>query len=234
MKPNTYTSILYGLLAYLAITASVHGAYQDHGVIITAVQEYLSDQSTNLGGETLIDVHPLDHRLKLKQCDQPLEAFSPPSSGSYGKTTVGVRCASPTPWTLYVSARVGSKQAVAVASKALSRGDTIQPGDFEMVDQDTSKLLRGYFTSVDNLVGRTVKRTLNPGQVISPGLLSEQRTIKRGQSVSIIAGNSLVQVRMQGKALKHGNPGDLILVENINSKKKLEARIVDAYTVRVD
>jgi flagella basal body P-ring formation protein FlgA len=39
---------------------------------------------------------------------------------------------------------------------------------------------------------------------------------------------------MQGKAMKNGNPGDLIPVVNVKSKKKLQARVISAGLVEVN
>ena len=52
--------------------------------------------------------------------------------------------------------------------------------------------------------------------------------------MTILAGDSGIEVRMQGKALRNGNPGDLIPVRNLSSKKKLEARVVAAGEVRIE
>jgi flagella basal body P-ring formation protein FlgA len=103
-----------------------------------------------------------------------------------------------------------------------------------LVKRDTGGLLRGYFDSLEQVVGRTVKRTLRRDQVVTPGLLKARKTIRRGQKVTILAGHNGINVSMRGKALKHGNPGDLITVQNLLSKKKLQARVVDASRVRVD
>ncbi|MEW8498261.1 MAG: flagella basal body P-ring formation protein FlgA [Candidatus Thiodiazotropha taylori] len=49
-----------------------------------------------------------------------------------------------------------------------------------------------------------------------------------------MAGAGGIQVRMQGKAMKQGNPGDLITVMNTKSKKQVEARVVSKGLVMVD
>ena len=50
-----------------------------------------------------IRIRPLDQRLRLSQCETPLEAFLPPGARLYGKTTVGVRCTGDKPWKIFVS-----------------------------------------------------------------------------------------------------------------------------------
>ena len=207
---------------------------QSHAAIIAAAKTHLLQATSHMTQKSTIDITPLDHRLRLIQCDTPLETFSPAGASTRGRTTVGVRCSSPKPWTLYVSANIGLQGAVVVATHDLSRGSAIGPDDVRLMERDTSHLLRGYFDALDQVVGRTVKRTLHRDQVITPNLLRAHKTISRGQKVTILAGSAGIEVRMQGKALRQGNPGDLIPVQNMASKKKLEARVISAGTVRVN
>jgi flagella basal body P-ring formation protein FlgA len=62
----------------------------------------------------------------------------------------------------------------------------------------------------------------------------EEIAIRRGQTVTILAGNENIRVSMKGKALQYGNPGDIIRVKNVISNKKLEARVIAAGIVRID
>jgi flagella basal body P-ring formation protein FlgA len=116
----------------------------------------------------------------------------------------------------------------------LSRGAPIEPSDIKLVERDTSNLLRGHFDALNQVVGRTLKRSLRRDQVITPSLLVVWKTIKRGQEITILAGSGGVEVRMKGKAMRSGNPGELIPIQNLSSKKKLDARVVSAGIVRID
>ncbi|MES9940549.1 MAG: flagellar basal body P-ring formation chaperone FlgA [Candidatus Thiodiazotropha sp. 6PLUC2] len=227
--------ILLGLL--LAGSASAQptdNEHQSHQSIADAARDYLQSTLTQDVAGATIKISSLDHRLKLKQCETPLEAFSPPGGVKLGRTSVGVRCASPAPWSLYISANVGIQAPVVFAVRDLPRGEAIDSKDLKIKISDTSHLLRGYFESVDEVVGQTLKRTLRRGQVVTPSMLVVRKTIKRGDQVTILAGSGGIQVRMQGKAIKQGNPGDLITVVNSKSKKKIEARVVSKGLVMVD
>jgi flagella basal body P-ring formation protein FlgA len=201
---------------------------------LKATETHLNKQATNLAGSITIELTPLDHRLRLKQCSENLETFSPPGANSIGKTTVGVRCGGTNPWKLYVSANIMIKQPVAVALRDLGRGTVITKHDVILEERDTSNLLRGHFNSLGEIIGHTLRRSIRREQVITPNSLIARKTIRRGQPVNILAGNNNIQVSMKGKALRNGNPGDLIPVQNLTSKKKLQARVISAGTVRID
>ncbi|PVV05749.1 MAG: flagella basal body P-ring formation protein FlgA [gamma proteobacterium symbiont of Ctena orbiculata] len=231
--------IIETLLAMLLFTATAisHGAnglHQSHDSIADAVKEYLLQSVAKQNSHAKIVITPLDHRLKLSQCDSPLQTFSPPGGSKMGRTSVGVRCESPAPWSLYVSAKVGLELPVVIATRDLARGQAITKADVKLEISDTTHLLRGYYESVDEIVGRTLKRTLRRGKVVTPSLLVVQKTVARGEQVTILAAAGNIEVRMQGKAMKNGNPGDLIPVVNVKSKKKLQARVISEGLVRVD
>ena len=208
--------------------------YESHEEILSAAKQYLLNEISADDSRVKITFNPLDHRLKLTRCESPLETYSTSPGGNKGKTTVEIRCPAPSPWKLYVTAILEFSTPVVVAKRDVSRGAAITEHDVELVTRDTNHLLRGYFESLSQVVGRTLRRSLRRNQVITPGQLIAQKTITRGQMVTILAGDSGIEVRMKGKALQSGNPGELIPVENLSSKKKLEARIVAAGSVRID
>jgi flagella basal body P-ring formation protein FlgA len=227
---------LVAMLLFSAATIGHAGSeqYQSHDSIVAAVTEYLIQTVAHQNNAAKIAVTPLDHRLKLRQCDTPLTTFSPPGGSKMGRTSVGVRCESPAPWSLYVTAKVGLELPVVVANRDLARGEAITAADVEMQLSDTTHLLRGYYGSADEVVGRIPKRTLRRGKVITPSSLVVQKTVRRGEQVTILAAAGSIEVRMQGKAMKNGNPGDLIPVINVKTKKKLQARVISEGLVKVN
>ena len=229
MAPFLFLCSLYSVAGHAESFDS-----QSHEMIIAAVEEHLHKSASHNDGTAKIDITPFDHRLRVNHCDEALETFSPPGAKSTGKTIVGVRCSNPNPWTLYVSANIIIENLVVIATRDLDRGTVISANDVALAKRETNRLLRGHFNSIDEVTNRTLKRSVRRHQVITPSKLIAMKTIKRGEQITILAGNGNVQVRMIGKALRHGNPGDLIPVQNMTSKRKLEARVVSAGIVRID
>ncbi|MCG7927065.1 MAG: flagellar basal body P-ring formation protein FlgA [Candidatus Thiodiazotropha taylori] len=229
------SALLLGVLLSASLSGQpLNSEHHAHQAIADAAKEYLE---TTLVQDTVgatVKITPLDHRLKLARCEAPLEAFSPPGGVKLGRTTVGIRCQTPSPWSIYISANVSIESPVVVAVRDLARGQAITGKDLKIKISDTSHLLRGYFETIDEVVGQTSKRTIRRGQVVTPSMLVVRKTIKRGDQVTIVAGAGGIQVRMQGKAMKQGNPGDLITVMNTKSKKQVEARVVSKGLVMVD
>jgi flagella basal body P-ring formation protein FlgA len=232
---HRYTLLLMlPLLLLSGFAETSKAATQTHQSIQQAVNNHLRQTFSHHGNQLQITVSPLDHRLSLNHCETPLETFDPPGGVKTGRTTVGVKCLQPKPWTLYVSADVGLEMPVVVATRDLSRSTPIEAGDLELKVMDTTHLLRGHFEETEKLVGNRLKRTLRRGQVITPSMLVATRTVRRGERITIRSTIGKIEVRSQGKALRDGNPGDLIPVQNIVSKKRLQARVVSAGLVAID
>jgi flagellar basal body P-ring formation protein FlgA len=226
--------LLLSLLLMSGIALAANPPIQSHESILQTAESHLQQTFAEHGDQLQISITPLDHRLRLHACDSPLEAFDPPGGISLGRTTVGISCQQPKPWTLYVSANVGLEMAVVVARQDVGRGTPIQRADLELKVMDTTHLLRGHFTDIDELIGNTTKRTLRRGQVVTPSMLVVQKTVQRGEQITILSALGTIEVRSRGKALRDGNPGDVIPVENLASRKRLEARVVSSGLVAID
>ncbi|MDM3871026.1 flagellar basal body P-ring formation chaperone FlgA [Porticoccus sp. W117] len=203
--------------------------------IQNAVKEYLLQQP-QIQRLSSANVAPgrLDKRLKLERCGQPLQVFLPPGGKLIGKSTVGVRCTAPTPWTLYVPVTVTAYAAVATANHPLQRGALLTYEDFSMVQQPLHQVPAGYLENNEELIGKELTRTVAAGKTLTRNMLKSPTLIKRGQQVTLIAQQRNFEVRMNGKALANGAAGDRIRVQNLSSKKVVEGTIDAQGAVVVD
>jgi flagella basal body P-ring formation protein FlgA len=209
------------------------GTLQSHGSIREAARQHILERSEEYPAPPKAQAGHLDNRLRLAACDQPLQTFSPPGKRLLGKVTVGVRCEGSKPWTLYVPVSVAVMSQVVVAKTELSRGATVTREDVKLEKRDIARLHRGYLDTLEKAVGKTVKYSVRPNQVVIPSRLVSPLAVKRNGRVTIIAANSSVQVRMSGTALENGSIGQRIRVKNRSSKRELEARVVEQGVVQV-
>ena len=175
----------------------------------------------------------LDRRLQLPQCTQSLEAFQQGRAGFTSRTVVGVRCNGSSPWKIYVPVEVIVIESVLIARHPLSTGHIFTAGDFAVEDRDVSRLVGGYVTDGAKLVGKRLKHSLLAGRVITPSMLTASILIRRGQSVTIVAHNDGVSIRMMGKALTDGAENQRIRVENAKSKRVIEGIVRSPEQVEV-
>jgi flagella basal body P-ring formation protein FlgA len=65
-------------------------------------------------------------------------------------------------------------------------------------------------------------------------MLERVPIVKRGDMVTILAESSGLKVTVPGRSLERGYKGELIRVQNVMSKKRIYARVVNHVTVKVD
>ena len=230
MKNNFYHFAVIGLSSLgMLMSSTIHAAKAHaHADILKTAHDYalqIAQQHHN-NGKIHIDTGTLDSRLSLQQCSQPLEAFESPNAKTIGNTTVGVRCDGDKSWKLYVPVKISVMQKVAVLSRGVARNTVISRSDFELQEKDISALHRGYYSKPERLIGKISKTTLRSGTTLTPGHVENPLAIKKGSTVLIVADVSGIQVRMKGKALKSGEIGDWIQVQNLSSNRKIEGKII--------
>jgi len=223
--------ISLALLSQPAMTWSAE-PFQSLTEINQAVESFIHSKY-ELDANSTVKIGRLDPRLRLKPCGQALETFFPQSTRKT-KTTVGVRCPGPKTWTIYVSAKISQIAKVLVARQHIRRNSLIRAEDFELKEYDLNRLRYGYYTDLKEVLGKSLKRHLNRGAVLTPAAIAASKVIKRGESVSILAQTGGITIRAKGQALEAGGIGDIIRVKNLNSKREIEARITGPGQVKVD
>ncbi|MDJ0656520.1 MAG: flagellar basal body P-ring formation chaperone FlgA [Xanthomonadales bacterium] len=221
----------------MTLCAAVYGAepVQDLSEIQRTAEAYLINTAQlHAGAETTVSVNAPDRRLRLARCDQPLEAFMPPAARHVGATSVGIRCAGPRTWTIYLQAKVSLWQTVAVTNRALSRGDLLKAGDVRLQKTDVSYLTGGYFEGSEELVGQSLLRPLAPGVVVTPNMVRPPIVVRRGEPVVLLSSAGNLEVRTRGRALADGAMGQRIDVENSRNKKRLHGVVAGRGLVRMD
>jgi flagella basal body P-ring formation protein FlgA len=216
-------------------SATQTGALQTHQSIQTAAEEFISAEvAASHGVVPVARAGRLDTRLRLAECDAPLESFLPAGGRTLGNTTVGVRCNGSQTWTLYVPVRVSVYETIVTAARPLSRGTVLQARDLTLVEKDLAQLRSGYFTNREELIGKQVTRPVLIGAAFTTQTVKNAQQIKRGDRIGLIATTGGLQVRMSGEALENGAMGEKIRVRNLSSKRVVEGIILSRATVQVD
>jgi flagellar basal body P-ring formation protein FlgA len=223
-------NILPALLILLTATSLLYSniskagkEVQSHSSIITTVKQFLESQvKEQQHSQYKIKVGHLDSRLKLDQCNKDLEAFMAPGSRLTGKTTVGIRCSAPRPWSLYVPATINPFSLVYKTAFPLEKGHTITDKDLTATEHNLTQLNHGYFTDKTMLIGKQTRRRLKQNHVITPQQIKAALMVKRGEEVALIAKSNSFSIRMSGKAMMDGAKGDRIRVKNSSSKRIIE------------
>jgi len=207
-------------------------SFQSHNEIISVIKE-LIETSLHEHAEKDITIKPLDNRLLLKKCGQKLVAFIPEGTKLIGNSTIGVRCNGKKPWKLFVSVNISLFSDVVVAAENITRGDQILRHQVKTEKQEISSLSRGYFETIDKVVGKIAKFPIYKNNTIFPSSVTNEKLVKRGSKVIILARYGQITVRMHGKAIADGALGETIKIKNIRSQKIIYGRVIDNNYVEV-
>ncbi len=226
-------TLVVPLAALLLATAAHAGQWQDLEQIRATARALVEADLGSATTRTEITVGHLDGRLRLQQCDQPLRARPLGQRRGLGSVTVSVICDGTKPWTVHLPVTVRAFAEVVVASRPLPRRVAIAASDVHLEERDIAALRSGYFERIEQVVGRMPRRTLVAGAPIAPIDLESDKIIRRGQKVTIVAKGAGIAVRMQGRALDDAARGEMVTVENLSSKRKIEALAVKPGVVEV-
>lgn len=181
---------------------------QDTSAIRQAVDQYLRVQTAGLPGQVNIAVGNVDARTNLPQCAAP-EAFMPNGSRLWGKTTVGVRCTTPSPWTIYVAATVQVIGEYVTTAAPLVQGQLVGPNDIVKIRGDLTTLPAGIITDPGQAVGRTVAISLPSGTPLRSDSLRTQPAVQQGQSVRVVTSGPGFKISTEARALNNASEGQI-------------------------
>ncbi|TFV93895.1 flagellar basal body P-ring formation protein FlgA [Oxalobacteraceae bacterium OM1] len=192
----------------LAAAAQTPPARQDHAVLRQAVEQFLRIQSAGLPGQVTISVGQVDPRLNLAACAAP-EAFLPGTARVWGKTTVGVRCSAPAPWTVYIPATVSVTGDYLVTATPLAQGQVVGPNDLAKVRGDLTALPQGIVTDASQAVGRTLNVSLRPGTPLRGDSLRSQQVVQQGQLVRLVTNGPGFSISAEARAISNAADGQI-------------------------
>lgn len=213
--------------------------YEDPAQLQLNVNQYVSQQLVaRFGGQKVdkdfeIKVMPLDTRLRLTKCHDPVSHTLNTSNLGAGQTSVKVSCGGATPWSIYTPVQIAQFGEVAVASRSLARGDVVQPGDIQFERQNLSQLGPNYVDSASRVVGFELKRPLREGEALRLSYVEPPKIVQRGDRVTLEAQANGLAVVAPGMAMANGQMGERIRVKNSQSERIVDALVIAPGRVRV-
>lgn len=207
--------------------ASAPSATPDQ-VLTQSVQQWVARQQ---GGQPeQVQLMPLDNRVRVQSCAQPLTMDHPFAS----QETIRVRCADPV-WQLYVRLQPASKTAtlnsagaaetrrpVVVATMALVRGMTVQPSDVRVQNTVLPPGGANFLEDVSEALHSELLRDIPPGTPLRKTDLRPLVLVKRGQLVQLTVGKRTgFMVTAHVEALQDGRMGEQVKAKNPDSGRVL-------------
>ncbi|MEW5756012.1 MAG: flagellar basal body P-ring formation chaperone FlgA [Pseudomonadota bacterium] len=219
-------SRIISLLLVLSSAAALAdgAASSPHEAIHQAVTHYIAENTQHLAGkETEITLGRLDPRLNLDVCPVSPDATPLGQFKGIGKNNFIIRCdQAAKPWKVYLSAEISVYDDVVVTTEPLARGAIISGAALTTVRRRLTEVHGGYYSDPAEVIGMKLKRSLAIGSLVQTGHVTAPTLVRRGESVTIKSGSSMIQVTSTGKSLMDGALGERVQVRNDRSARVVE------------
>jgi flagella basal body P-ring formation protein FlgA len=206
----------------LAATPLSAADFQDIPQLEALAQSAAALQLPALTDRQRFLVGPIDTRLQLQRCGQPVKPIIGPGRHMQDRVLVELRCEGTPTWHLYVAVRIIGTSPVAVAAHAIVQGSVLTAGDLRVEQHDVSQMPAGYMDDPAVVVGLTASRGISSGSVITNQMLLAAKAVERGQTVTLVADGGGMSVRMAGRAMSDGLINQRVKVQNLSSGKIVE------------
>ena len=201
------------LILALHTTASLAAdAWQSLDAIQTAVEAFVTEQVATQPGEYKATVSRLDPRLKLSKCDQ-LTPFRTSGNRLWGNTSIGVRCATPKPWSIYVPVHIKVNREVLVTTKPLASGQALTAEDVRLQRRDITAFAGSTLSGMEQIEGKIVTAPVAEGSVLRTEMLRAGQIVRQGQQVKLIAQGAGFRVSSEGVAMSNATAGQVVGVK---------------------
>jgi flagella basal body P-ring formation protein FlgA len=130
-----------------------------------------------------------------------------------------------------VTGRVRRMLDMPVLTRLVAPGEMITAQDIETIALPADRLTQAFVGGAADLVGKTPKRSIRPGEPIRPSDVQTPIVIRRGELVTVVFQTATLLLTAQAKALEDGTQGQAIRVSNTRSGKTLDATVNGPGTV---
>ena len=127
-----------------------------------------------------------------------------------------------------LSFRVNARAEVPRTARALMPGEVLAATDVRMEEEDLSLVPADAIRDPGELVGLRVVRPVSAGAMVRRNAVAMPPLVKRGAEVILIARVGPVEARAMARAKTDGARGEVVTVINLESNRKVRARVMGA------
>jgi len=120
-----------------------------------------------------------------------------------------------------------------VATRRLMRGEALDSTAAEVRTIDVLREREKPIPADTALESNQVLQTMEQGEPLNWKDIGAVPLVKRGSVVDVVANDGGISISMKGMAMQTGGEGEIITVQNMDTRKDFQARVVNKNTVRV-
>lgn len=183
---------------------------------LEAVENFVRQELRDQPGRVRVVAGPLDSRLRLPVCSSYEAYLSNPSTRLVGNASIGLRCLSPSRWSIFVPVKITIETSYLAAAAPLAAGKIVQLSDLAVLTGDLGSLPGGVLTDPVQAIGKTLKISLAAAQPLRPDVLTSPLLIQNGQTVLLIFRGAGFTATNEGRALNRAAEGQVVQVRTLS------------------
>jgi len=125
---------------------------------------------------------------------------------------------------LAVTATVTEIRSVVVVKQRIERGQLIRAANVEIREQE-GNLPKGSIADLQLVIGKEAQRTLRPEEIVQQNHIRAALQVRRGETVNVFVRTGGVVVRTRAVSKSNGALGELIILETLADKKRIDASV---------
>jgi len=125
-------------------------------------------------------------------------------------------------------------ESVVCTGRNLKKGEIIEKDDLYVARRNITRLSPEIVTDMSKALGFMTRHDIKEDTCLKEWMLERCPVVTKGDMVTIVAESDDLRVTVSGRVLEKGYLGELIKIQNVMSRKKIYARVVNSSTVMVD
>lgn len=162
-------------------------------------------------------------------CSQALKITpTSPLETALSRMNFDVSCPGNTGWRINTAVRPDVYVPVVMPTSLIERNTVLTADNLQLKKYNVSGQRNGLVMRMEEVIGLTSKRALQPGKPLTRSELVLPILVKRDQPVTIVSHTEGITASMPGIALKNGRKGDVIKIRNASSQRVISGVVDDA------
>jgi len=195
--------------------------------VIAVGADSLGDAATKASGSVTaleLAAAPLDTRLVLPRCGEQPALRLEVQNSDVGRVLVTIHCSTPTDWTVPIGLTVQTESDVYVLTRPIGSGETPDITALRIERRKLPGLPDAMLRPPPALEGVMTRRALAAGEALRRQDLSQRPWIKRGDTVTVIARATGLEVRSEAIALADARPGETVRLRHPVTGRALQGQ----------
>jgi flagella basal body P-ring formation protein FlgA len=203
------------LMACLILNCTAAIAQQDHAALKETVTSFVQQQTAGLPGKVTFTVDEIDRRIVLRPCSK-VEAFLPAGSQLIGRVSIGVRCAEPKGWSIFIPVQIKISRDLLISARPLAQGQIVHAEDLSRQTTETTQNVG--MTDPTLAIGKVLRYSVSAGYIMRADMLREPYSVRQGQSVRLSVQGSSFTLSSSGVALNNAGEGETVQVRTASGR----------------